>query len=69
MNEKIESFSERKKIFEARRIEQRTRFDLRDAQGIRLLPRHRNYSRQLSGRAADSHHILYDYFPEDFLIG
>ena len=28
MNEKIESFLKEKKIFEARRIEQRTRFDL-----------------------------------------
>ncbi|RJQ40673.1 MAG: excinuclease ABC subunit UvrB [Nitrospiraceae bacterium] len=69
MNEKIESFLKEKKIFEARRIEQRTRFDLEMLKEFGYCHGIENYSRQLSGRAAgEPPYTLIDYFPEDFLI-
>ena len=69
MNEKIESFLKEKKIFEARRIEQRTRFDLEMLREFGYCHGIENYSRQLSGRAAgEPPYTLIDYFPEDFLI-
>jgi len=69
MNEKIESFLKEKKIFEARRIEQRTRFDLEMLREFGYCHGIENYSRHLSGRAAgEPSYTLIDYFPEDFLI-
>ncbi len=69
MNEKIESFLKEKKIFEARRIEQRTRFDLEMLREFGYCHGIENYSRHLSGRAAgEPPYTLIDYFPEDFLI-
>ncbi|MDO8746553.1 MAG: excinuclease ABC subunit UvrB, partial [Thermodesulfovibrionales bacterium] len=69
MNEKVESFLKEKKIFEARRIEQRTRFDLEMLKEFGYCHGIENYSRQLSGRAAgEPPYTLIDYFPEDFLI-
>jgi excinuclease ABC subunit B len=69
MNEKIESFLKEKKIVEARRIEQRTRFDLEMLREFGYCHGIENYSRHLSGRAAgEPPYTLIDYFPEDFLI-
>ncbi len=69
MNEKVESFLKEKKIFEARRIEQRTRFDLEMLKEFGYCHGIENYSRHLSGRAAgEPSYTLIDYFPEDFLI-
>ncbi len=69
MNEKVESFLKEKKIFEARRIEQRTRFDLEMLKEFGYCHGIENYSRHLSGRAAgEPPYTLIDYFPEDFLI-
>lgn len=69
MNEKVEFFLKEKKIFEARRIEQRTRFDLEMLKEFGYCHGIENYSRQLSGRAAgEPPYTLIDYFPEDFLI-
>jgi excinuclease ABC subunit B len=69
MNEKVESFLKEKKVFEARRIEQRTRFDLEMLREFGYCHGIENYSRHLSGRAAgEPPYTLIDYFPEDFLI-
>ncbi|MDI6745276.1 MAG: excinuclease ABC subunit UvrB [Thermodesulfovibrionales bacterium] len=69
MKERIEFLLKEKKVIEARRIEQRTRFDLEMLREFGYCHGIENYSRYLSGRAAgEPPYTLIDYFPEDFLI-
>jgi excinuclease ABC subunit B len=69
MEERIEYFLSQGKELEAKRIEQRTRFDLEMLREFGYCHGIENYSRYLSGRApGEPPYTLIDYFPEDFLI-
>ncbi|MBI5641467.1 MAG: excinuclease ABC subunit UvrB [Nitrospirae bacterium] len=69
MKECVERFLRQGKIIEARRIEERTRFDMEMLKEFNYCHGIENYSRHLSGRAAgEPSYTLIDYFPEDFLI-
>ncbi len=69
MKESVERFLKQGKIVEARRIEERTRFDMEMLKEFGYCHGIENYSRHLSGRSAgDPPYTLIDYFPDDFLI-
>lgn len=69
MRERVEYFLKQGKIIEARRIEERTLFDLEMLREFGYCHGIENYSRHLSGRApGEPPYTLIDYFPEDFLI-
>ncbi len=69
MKESVEGFLRQGKIVEARRIEERTRFDMEMLKEFGYCHGIENYSRHLSGRApGDPPYTLIDYFPDDFLI-
>jgi excinuclease ABC subunit B len=69
MKECVERFFRQGKIVEARRIEERTRFDLEMLKEFNYCHGIENYSRHLSGRVqGEPPYTLIDYFPEDFLI-
>ncbi|HTR45733.1 MAG TPA: excinuclease ABC subunit UvrB [Thermodesulfovibrionales bacterium] len=69
MKDRVEYFLKEGKIVEARRIEQRTRFDLEMLREFGYCHGIENYSRHLSGRArGEPPFTLIDYFPEDLLI-
>jgi len=69
MKEAVERFLQMGKIVEARRIEERTLFDMEMLKEFNYCHGIENYSRHLSGRAAgDPPYTLVDYFPEDFLV-
>jgi excinuclease ABC subunit B len=57
------------KLLEAQRLESRTNFDIEMMLEIGSCPGIENYSRHLSGReAGDRPAVLFDYFPDDFLV-
>ncbi len=69
MKERVEYFLKQGKIVEARRIEERTRFDMEMLREFNYCHGIENYSRHLSGRApGEPPYTMIDYFPEDFLI-
>lgn len=69
MRERVEYFLRQGKTIEARRIEERTLFDLEMLREFGYCHGIENYSRHLSRRApGEPPYTLIDYFPEDFLI-
>lgn len=69
LRERIDFFLKQGQITEARRIEQRTRFDMEMLKEFGYCHGIENYSRHLSGRnKGEPPYTLIDYFPEDFLI-
>jgi excinuclease ABC subunit B len=57
------------KLLEVQRLESRTNFDIEMMLEIGTCPGIENYSRHLSGReAGDRPAVLFDYFPDDFLV-
>lgn len=69
MKESAERFLKQGKIVEARRIEERTRFDMEMLKEFGYCHGIENYSRHLSGRSTgDPPYTMIDYFPDDFLI-
>lgn len=69
MKEQVEKFLQQGKIIEARRIEERTRFDMEMLKEFNYCHGIENYSRHLSGRAAGAPpYTLMHYFPKDFLM-
>ena len=69
MKERVEVFLRQGRIAEARRIEERTRFDIEMLKEFSYCHGIENYSRHLSGReAGEPPYTLIDYFPEDFMI-
>jgi excinuclease ABC subunit B len=69
MGERIEYFLREGDPFAAKRIEQRTRFDLEMLREFGYCHGIENYSRHLSGRApGEPPYTLIDYFGDDFLI-
>ena len=69
MKTSVESFLKQGKIVEARRIEERTRFDMEMLREFGYCHGIENYSRHLSGRLpGEPPFCLIDYFPEDLLV-
>ena len=69
MEERVEYFTEKKKLIEAQRIEERTNFDIEMLKETGFCQGIENYSRHISGREPGSPPFtLFDYFPKDFLI-
>lgn len=73
INEELEDslmfFLRQDKHLEAKRLEQKTRFDMEMLKEFGYCHGIENYSRHLSGRApGEPPFCLIDYFPEDFLI-
>jgi excinuclease ABC subunit B len=69
LGERIDFFIREGKELEARRIEQKTRFDMEMLKEFGFCHGIENYSRHLSGRApGEAPYCLIDYFPDDFLI-
>ena len=65
----LEKFRTEGKLLEAQRLSARTRFDIEMMQEVGYCPGIENYSRPLSGRAADSApDTLFSFFPQDFLL-
>jgi excinuclease ABC subunit B len=69
MKERVEGFLRQGKTIEARRIEERTRFDMEMLREFNYCHGIENYSRHLSGRLpGEPPYTLIDYFPNNFLI-
>ena len=69
MRERVAFFESEGKLIEARRIEERTKYDLEMLREVGFCSGVENYSRVLSGRPAGSTpYTLMDYFPSDFLL-
>lgn len=66
---RLNVFRSGEKFVEARRIEERTRYDLEMIKELGYCSGIENYSRHLSGRkAGERPYCLLDYFPEDYLV-
>ena len=69
LEERVEYFLREGKELEARRIEQRTRYDMELLLEIGHCKGIENYSRHLDGRKpGEPPYTLLDYFPDDFLV-
>jgi len=69
LEERIMFFLRQGKEMEAKRLEQKTRFDMEMLREFGFCHGIENYSRHLSGRRpGEPSSCLIDYFPEDFLI-
>lgn len=69
LEERIKFFTDKGKLLEAQRIEQRTRYDIEMLREIGFCTGIENYSRVLSGRKPGSKPFtLLDYFPKDYLL-
>lgn len=65
----IEYFEEERRFLEAKRIKERTEFDLEMIQELGYCPGVENYSRYFDRRQAGNRPFcLLDYFPDDFLM-
>ncbi|MHB8838174.1 MAG: excinuclease ABC subunit UvrB [Gemmatimonadaceae bacterium] len=69
LRERLAALKEAGKLLEAQRLESRTNFDIEMMLEVGTCAGIENYSRHLSGRAAGERPaVLFDYFPEDFLV-
>lgn len=69
MHWRVEVLKGEEKFLEAKRIEQRTLFDIEMMQEIGYCSGIENYSRYLSNRKpGERPYCLFDYFPDDFLL-
>ena len=69
MLERVEYFKKERKLIEAQRIEERTKYDLEMLREVGFCSGVENYSRVLAGRPAGSTpYTLLDYFPRDFIM-
>ena len=69
MLQRVEYFKKEKKLIEAQRIEERTKYDLEMLREVGFCSGVENYSRVLAGRPAGSTpYTLLDYFPRDFIM-
>ncbi len=69
LNWRVEVLKDENKYLEAKRIEQRTLFDLEMIQEIGYCSGIENYSRYISNRKpGERPYCLFDYFPDDFLL-
>lgn len=66
---RVDYFRDERRLLEAQRIEERTRFDLEMIQELGYCSGIENYSRHLTGRqAGEPPPTLLDYFPDDYLM-
>ncbi len=69
LSERIAFFNQNKKLLEAQRIEQRTKYDLEMLREVGYASGIENYSRHLDRRqAGEPPWTLLDYFPRDYLL-
>ncbi len=69
LSKRIPEFKEQKKLIEAQRIDERTRFDLEMIEATGSCPGIENYSRYLSGRnPGEPPPTLFEYLPQDSLL-
>ena len=69
LTERVRWFQDRGKLIEAKRIEQRTRYDVEMLREIGTCKGIENYSRHITGLPPGSRpYTLIDYIPDDFLI-
>jgi len=69
LNHRIGTLNDEGKYLEAKRLEQRTLFDIEMMQEIGYCSGIENYSRYLSNRKpGERPYCLFDYFPDDFLL-
>ncbi len=69
MIERVKYFTDRGKLLEAQRIEQRTRYDVEMLKEIGFCKGIENYSRVLAGRKPGSMpYTLFDHFPAEFIM-
>lgn len=69
LHDRIRELKNERKLLEAKRLEQRTRFDLEMMEQVGYCAGIENYSRHLTGRApGEPPYTLLDYFPKDFLL-
>ena len=69
LQERLAILRSANKLLEAQRLESRTNFDIEMMLEVGTCAGIENYSRHLSGRAAgDRPAVLFDYFPDDFLV-
>ena len=69
MHWRVEVLKDEEKYLEAKRLEQRTLFDIEMMQEIGYCSGIENYSRYLSNRKpGERPYCLFDYFPDDFLL-
>jgi excinuclease ABC subunit B len=66
---RVDYYRDERRLLEAQRIEERTRFDLEMIQELGYCSGIENYSRHLTGRqSGEPPPTLLDYFPDDFLM-
>jgi excinuclease ABC subunit B len=69
MRKQVDFFQEQGKVLEAKRLEERVKFDLEMLQELGYCSGIENYSRYFDGRTPGSRPFcLIDYFPKDFLL-
>ncbi len=69
LRERLAALKEAGKLLEAQRLESRTNFDIEMLLEVGTCAGIENYSRHISGRSAGERPaVLFDYFPEDFLV-
>jgi len=69
LEERLTQLRRDKKLLEAQRLEQRTRYDLELMREVGTCPGIENYSRHLDGRkAGEPPWTLLSYFPDDYLM-
>ena len=69
LEQRVKYFTDRGKLLEAERIQQRTKYDIEMLWEIGFCKGIENYSRVLSGRQPGSApYTLLDYFPKDYLL-
>lgn len=69
MVQQVENFKEERKIFEAKRLEERVTYDLEMIRELGYCSGIENYSRYFDGREpGERPFCLIDYFPDDFLM-
>lgn len=69
LHERLRELNDQGKIVEAKRLEQRTNYDLEMLQEMGFCQGIENYSRHLTGRAPNSRpYCLLDFFPKDYII-
>ncbi len=69
LEQRVKFFTDKGKLLEAERIQQRTRYDMEMLREIGFCTGIENYSRVLSGRKPGSApYTLLDYFPKDYLL-
>lgn len=69
LTDQVQSFSNQQKPLEAKRLQERTEFDLEMIRELGYCSGIENYSRYLDGRAPGTRPFcLLDYFPDDYLM-